>query len=97
MMNEAHREAQEAATDETEEQRVALFGPHGRGEYKEGSIVRFYDAVSGQEMRGVIDYIRAPGPAIQGGKVLSTCYIIDVGDGSPHIAYQGDIIAVVED
>lgn len=78
------------------EQQAALFGPLGHGEYQKGDVIRFRDAVSGQEVTGEIAYVRGPAPAIQGGKTHPTIYIVDVGDGIPHVAYQTDIIAEVE-
>ena len=96
-MSEANGEATEAATSEArkqerEAQRAALFGPRGRGEYPEKATVRFWDVVSWRVLIGVIDYIRAPASAYQDGPMLPTAYIIDVGDGTPHVAYQTDII-----
>ena len=77
---------------ETDEEKAALFGPSGRGEYKKGDTVRFRDAASGEVLTGEVDYVRAPAPAIRGGKTHPTAYVVDVGDGTPHIAYSGDII-----
>ena len=94
-MTNSEQEAHTPNRDQ-EAEKAALFGPPGRGEYAAGDIIRFRDAVSGQELTGEIDYIRGPAPAIQGGKTHPTVYVVDVGDGSPHVAYQADIIMKIE-
>jgi hypothetical protein len=75
------------------EQEAALYGPPGRGEYTKGDVIRFKDVQSGQEFVGEVLFIRAPSPAIQGGKIHPTVYMVLVeGEHLPRAIYPGDVI-----
>ncbi|GCE32209.1 hypothetical protein KDA_76930 [Dictyobacter alpinus] len=75
------------------EAQAALYGPAGRADYRPGDQIRFRSvATSGQILTGTVLYVRAPGPAIQGGKNHPTVLVMDAGDGFPHMVYPGDVI-----
>ncbi len=60
------------------EREAALFGPPGRG----GDSIRFRDPQSGEELTARMIYVRAPAPAIKGGKVHPTVYMVYVQGGT---------------
>ena len=76
------------------EQQAALYGPQGKADHKKGDIIRFCSRDTGGEiLTGEILYVRAPAPAIQGGKVHPTTYITYVEDeGFPRMVYPSDVI-----
>ena len=64
------------------EREAALFGPPGRGEYRRGDTLRFKDPQSGEHLAAKVIYVRAPAPAIKGGKVHPTVYMVYVQGGT---------------
>jgi hypothetical protein len=99
-MTKDQEEAQQASTTtgsgpgQSAEQRAALYGPAGKADHKQGETITFSSAdTGGQELTGSILYVRAPAPAVQGGRVHPTVYITFVeGEAFPRMVYPGDII-----
>lgn len=54
-------------------QEAALYGPAGRGEYQKGAIIRFREPQSGQELIGIVLYVRAPGRADSSNGISGVC------------------------
>lgn len=75
-----------------DEQKESLYGKPGRGEYPTGATIRFRDHRTGQVLTGKVLYVRAPGPAIVGGRQHPTTYMVEVGDDFPHAVYSRDIL-----
>src|SRR5437763_6016428 len=73
-------------TDSTPEQQptqaereAALFGPAGKADHSKGETITFCDrGTGGKELTGKIIYVRAPAPAIVGGRVHPTLYMVFV-------------------
>ena len=75
------------------EREAALFGPPGRG----GDSIRFRDPQSGEELTARMIYVRAPAPAIKGGKVHPTVYMVYVqGEHLPRALYLSHVIEKAE-
>lgn len=78
---------------QSQEQQAALYGPAGRADHKPGDVIKFRSPTGGKVLTGSILYIRAPAPAIKGGKVHPMVYITYVeGEAFPRMVYQTDII-----
>jgi len=79
------------------EREAALFGPPGRGEYRRGDTLRFKDPQSGEHLAAKVIYVRAPAPAVQGGKVPPTVYLVYVqGEHLLRAIYSSDVIEKAE-
>jgi hypothetical protein len=79
----------------SQEQQEALYGPLGKADHQQGDTIRFSSLDTGGEiLTGEILYVRAPAPAIQGGKVHPTAYITYVEDELfPRVVYPSDVVA----
>jgi hypothetical protein len=79
------------------EQLEALYGPlFPHSDHKVGETIRFYDIVTGAEHEGVIQWVKASGPAVKGGRSFPALYILDSVDpstGFPWEVSAGDVIA----
>jgi hypothetical protein len=77
-----------------QQQQEALYGPPGRADHTPGEVITFTSIDTGsRELTGKILYIRAPGPAIVGGRSHPTTYIVFVsGESFPRVVYPGDVI-----
>ena len=79
------------------ERDAALFGPPGRGEYQKGDTLRFRDPASGKVLTANVIFVRAPAPAIVGGRIHPTvywCYV--AGEHLPRAVYSSDIVGKAE-
>ena len=76
------------------EKQAALYGPAGKADHRKGDTITFSSAdTGGQELTGDIIYVRAPGPAIAGGRSHPTTYITYVqGEALPRMVYLSDVI-----
>jgi hypothetical protein len=79
---------------QSQEQQAALYGPEGRADHTQGDTITFANRdTGGQPLTGKILYVRAPGPAIVGGRSHPTTYITFVeGEAFPRMVYPGDVI-----
>lgn len=90
--------------DRTDEQLAMLFGPAHKGEYSPGQVVTIKERE--RQYTGEIIYTISPGKIMPNRKNISkgvqaaggtalviSRYIVDCGDGFPHIVYQSQIIA----
>ena len=91
--------------DRTDEQQlVMLFGPANKGEYHPGQVVTIKERE--RQYTGEIIYTISPGKiipnrkniskgfqAVGGTTLVTSRYIVDCGDGFPHIVYQSHIIS----
>jgi hypothetical protein len=59
----------------------SVYGPAASADYQPGACIRFLR--DGLECCGDLLHVRAPGPAVQGGKSHPTLYVIDDGSGWP--------------
>ena len=58
-----------------------------------GDTLRFKDPASGEELTAKVIFVRAPAPAIQGGKIHPTVYICYVaGEHLPRAVYPADVV-----
>jgi hypothetical protein len=92
--DQAQEEAQASSgPGQSAEQQAALYGQPGRGEHKPGDTITFSSRdTGGQELTGSILYIRAPGPAIEGGRIHPTVYVTFVkGESFPRMVYPADV------
>ena len=97
MTNNQDHEAQASTTTsngQSAEQRAALYGPEGKADHRQGDTITFSsNDTGGQTLTGEILHVRAPGPAIVGGRSHPLTYIVHVpGEAFPRIVYLGDII-----
>jgi hypothetical protein len=67
-----------------------IAGPQGRGEYSAGDTITFDEF--GREFTGEVLFVAAPGQTVSG-KHTPTSYMVDAGDGFPHVVYQSQIKA----
>jgi hypothetical protein len=69
-----------------------LFGPAAAfSDHKRGETIKFREA--GQVKEGTILWVRAPGPAIVGGRNHPVIYVVEVGEvGFPSMVPAGDVI-----
>ncbi len=85
-------------TDSDEEQppqaghEAALFGPADKVDHKTGGVIKFASIDTRRKvLTGKIVYVRAPAPAIQGGKVHPIVYLCYVeGEHIPRTVYPAD-------
>jgi len=77
-----------------QEQRAALYGPAGKADHRQGEKITFSSAdTGGKTLTGTIIYVRAPGPAILGGRIHPTTYITYVeGEAIQCIVYPSDVV-----
>ena len=70
----------------------ALYGPAAKfSEHKRGDTIRFRE--DGKEFQGDIIWVKAAGPAIEGGKHHPVIYVVDTGgDSFPSMVYPGEVI-----
>ena len=88
-MQQEHNEAQAA-------QQAALYGPQAKySEHRPGDTITFASSdTGGRPLTGEVLYVRAPGPAIQGGRMLAACYIVFVaGESFIRVVRFGDVVA----
>jgi hypothetical protein len=73
----------------------ALYGPlYRHSEHKIGEAIRFYDVMAQQELTGTIEWIREPGPNVEGGKSHPMAYVLDIVDpstGMPFEVFPSDV------
>jgi len=75
----SYKEGEPMQQNSNEAQQAALYGPAGRGEYAPGERITFASSdTGGESLTGEVLYVRAPAPAIRGGRVLPACYIVFV-------------------
>jgi hypothetical protein len=79
---------------QSQEQQAALYGPAGRADYKPGDTIEFSSRdTGGKVLSGEILFVRAPAPAIVGGRIHPTSYIVAVeGESFIRVVYPGDVI-----
>lgn len=65
--------------------------PSARSEWKENDPISFIDPASGLTMQGTV--IHSIAPIEQVGRVHPLLYVVDCGDGFPHVITSGDITA----
>jgi hypothetical protein len=80
----------------TDEERARLYGPAAQhAEIPRGTWVRI-SGQWGEDLIGRIDWIRAPGPVVQGGRVHPTTYVVLVARATfPYFRYQAQILEVL--
>lgn len=71
----------------------ALYGKAAtHSEHKIGDTITFREG--GQTKQGVIIWVRAPGPAFQGGKEHGVLYVVETDDDDwPSMVAPGEVIA----
>lgn len=78
------------------QQLEALYGPlFPHSDHKIGDTIRFFDIVTRAEHEGVIQWVKAPGPAVKGGRSFPVLYILDSVDpstGFPFEVPQSDLV-----
>jgi hypothetical protein len=91
---EAHASSSSTGPGQSQEQQAALYGPTGRADHRKGERITFSSQdTGGQELTGEVLYVRAPGPAIVGGRSHPTTYFVLVaGEAFPRVVYIGDVI-----
>lgn len=74
----------------------SLYGPLYRyGDHKPGDTIKFFDVVTNAEYQGIIQWVKAPGSVVEGGRSYPALYILQEQDpttGFPWEIAQGDII-----
>lgn len=77
---------------EEEAELAALYGPAAKfSDHKRGERITFRE--EGEEKEGEIIWVRATGPAVQGGKDHPVVYIVDLGgDDFPSMVYPGQVV-----
>jgi hypothetical protein len=82
------------SSGQEEQQQEALYGPAGKADHKVGELVTFSSRdTQDQELTGRILFVRAPAPAIKGGRIHPAAYFVFVeGEHFPRVVYPSDII-----
>jgi hypothetical protein len=88
------QQAAHASSRSSQDQLAALYGPPGHADHRIDETITFASAdTNGQPLTGKIIYVRAPGPAIVGGRNHPTVYFVFVeGETFPRVYYPGDVI-----
>ena len=88
------RSSNNQGNGQSAEQQAALYGPQGKADHQQGDTIRFSSLdTAGEILTGEILYVRAPAPAVQGGKVHPTTYVTYVqGEAFPRMVYPADVI-----
>lgn len=77
----------------------ALYGPlYPHSDHKVGDTIRFYDIVTRAELTGTIEWVKAPGSDVEGGRHFPVIYVMDCIDpstGFPAEVFPSDVIASV--
>lgn len=77
------------------QQLETLYGPlFSHSEHKVGDQIRFYDLMTQQELTGVIEWVRAPGEQVEGGRHFPVTYVMDSIDpttGFPFEVFPSDV------
>jgi hypothetical protein len=86
-----------SSEESPQEQLEALYGPPGRADHRKDEEITFANAdTNGLPLTGKIIYVRAPGPAIVGGRSHPTVYFVE-GETFPRVVYPADVIERSED
>lgn len=78
------------------QQLEALYGPlFPHSDHKIGDTIRFFDIVDSQVHEGIIEWVQAPGPNVEGGVPQPLSYVLNIVDrstGMPYTVFPSDIV-----